>query len=241
MTSKSSENSKNSSVIAFIVVAAICLVAALFYYNHTKTQTKIAHKEQKIAEAKIEKIKKTREEIQALYDAYLNEFTQELRKKAADYKETKRILKEIKNPYNFETPEYAKENYTLFRENIAPSLRQNAASIIAIFETYKKKIESDLKDENSELKQDFLQKWKDMTQQQLTDYVTFFTKEDDLILAYDDLITFYYTRSKRYTVDVEKNAFVFKSKQDEKNAARLLSIVEGMQTVPKIKEPPPKK
>lgn len=241
MTSKSSENSKNSSVIAFIVVAAVCLVAALFYYNHTKTQTKIAHKEQKIAEAKIEKIEKTREEIQALYDAYLNEFTHELRKKAADYKETKRILKEIKNPYNFETPEYTKENYTLFRENIAPSLRQNAASIIAIFETYKKKIEADLKDEDSELKQDFLQQWKDMTQQQLTDYVTFFTKEDDLILAYDDLITFYYTRSKRYTVDVEKNAFVFKSKQDEKNAARLLSIVEGMQTVPKIKEPPPKK
>lgn len=240
MTSKPkpSENSQNSIVVTFIVVAALSSAAALFYYNHTKTQTKIAHKEQKIAE---EKIEKTREEIQALYDAYLNEFTQELRKKAADYKETKRILKEIKNPYNFETPKYAKENYTLFREKIAPSLRQNAASIIATFETYTRKIEADLKGENSELKQDFLQQWKDMTQQQLTDYVTFFTKEDDLILAYDDLITFYYTRSKRYTVDVEKNAFIFKSKQDEKNAARLLSIVEGMQTVPKIKEPPPKK
>ena len=240
MTSKPkpSENSQNSIVVTFIVVAALSSAAALFYYSHVKTQNKAAHEEQKIAVAKIQK---TKEEIQALYDAYLNEFTQDLRKKANNYKETKRILKEIKNPYNFETPKYAKENYTLFREKIAPSLRQNAASIIATFETYTRKIEADLKGENSELKQDFLQQWKDMTQQQLTDYVTFFTKEDNLILAYDDLITFYYTRSKRYTVDVEKNAFVFKSKQDEKNATRLLSIVEGMQTVPKIKDPPPKK
>ena len=233
MTSSSSKQSKHNLIIAVIIFLLFTTGGATYYvYHQQQTALKAKAEQERIAAENKEKKDKTRLEIQKLFDLYLNNFKNELHEKAKSYKKARNILKEIKNPYNFETPEYAKENYTLFKKTIAPSLRQKASDIINTFDIYRKKVEANLKDKDNELQQDFLKKWKDMNQQQLTKYVDFFSKEEDLVQAYDDLITFYYVHSRLYEVDIEKNQFNFSRKEDEKKASELLERVKTLQKPP---------
>ncbi len=215
-----------------IVLLTITIGAGGYYYVQYKNQIALKEKIEKQKElaikAKKEEQKRKQAELQKLFDTYLNDFKDELRAKVTDYKKSRKVLNNFKSPYNYETLEYTKENYKLFKQSIAPSLRQKAAEIIEIFEKYDHQINNDLKNKNGELQQTFLKEWKEMSHTQLIKYVDFFSKEEDLIQAYDDLITFYYTNSKRYKVDGEANKFIFTSKIAEKMNNEMLERIDAL-------------
>ena len=217
----------------FIYGLVLLLIAggALAYYIDLENKKEI----QRQHEAQLAEIQKQKEaalqkrkELQELYDTYLNEFTDALKAKAKEYKKTRLILKDIVSPYNFETAKFAKENYNLFKRDVAPSLRIKAADIIESFITYREKIEADLSDEDGDIQETFLNKWMEMQQKQLAQYVEFFSREEDLIQAYDDLITFYYTHSRLYTIDLDENIFVFKREEDQATQEKLLRRIETL-------------
>ena len=240
MASPTKSKAKNNNVtIYFAIVVLLIVLGAGGYYIQNKNQIILDKKHQaEIAleiKSKKEKEAKKREELQTLFDSYLNDFKDDLRKKIIDYRKARKVLNNFKSPYNYETLEYTKENYKLFKKSIAPSLRQKAADIIDIFEKYEEKINSELNDKNNDLQQTFLKEWKEMSQSQLIKYVNIFSKEEDLIQAYDDLITFYYTNSKRYKVNAEENEFIFTSKIAEKMHKEILERIDS------LSKPKPKK
>jgi len=230
---KNDPKNQNNLTAIFIYGLVLLLITggALAYYIDLENKKEI-QRQQEIELAEIQKQKeaalKKRKELQELYDTYLNEFTNGLREKAKTYKKTRMILKDIVRPYNFETTKFAKENYNLFKRDIAPSLRIQAADIIESFVVYREKIEADLSDEDGDIQETFMDKWMEMQQEQLTKYVEFFAREEDLIQAYDDLITFYYTHSRLYEIDLEENEFVFKREEDQTKQEKLLRRIESL-------------
>ena len=232
-TRKENQNNQKNMTAVFIYGLVLLLIAggALAYYIDLENKKEI----QRQHEAQLAEIQKQKEaalqkrkELQELYDTYLNEFTDALKAKAKEYKKTRLILKDIVSPYNFETAKFAKENYNLFKRDVAPSLRIKAADIIESFITYREKIEADLSDEDGDIQETFLNKWMEMQQKQLAQYVEFFSREEDLIQAYDDLITFYYTHSRLYTIDLDENIFVFKREEDQATQEKLLRRIETL-------------
>ncbi|MCK5384194.1 MAG: hypothetical protein KAJ29_01365 [Alphaproteobacteria bacterium] len=225
-------NPSKQSGSGFFLIAGLvlCLFLALgigLYLHQINVQqaTVIAQQEQESAKLETQKEKereKRKIEIQALFDTYLNAFKSELVHKASIYKKTRKLLKNLIRPNNFRTPEFAKENYALFKESLAPSLREKSTEMIAIFERYSSQIEKELDDDEDDLQTLFLDQWRDMAKEQLDTYVDFFAREEEMILAYDELVTFYYTRSKRYIVDEEKNKFIFSTPEDKVKAQSLL-------------------
>lgn len=206
---------------ALIFLALIIGGGAAFYIQKQHIQAK------QLGAAELKQRKEEKAAIQVLFDNYLNDFKADLSAKAKIYKESRSVLKDIKSPYNFETPEYAKENYDLFKNSVAPSLRGQADGIMEIFQNYDKKIKEDLGNSEDATQEVFFEKWTEMAHEQLDKYIDFFVKEDELIQAYDDLITFYYTHSNRYTVDVEKNEFFFGREEDGRKAAELLKRIDS--------------
>ena len=211
-----------------MILIACCIgIGAFAYINHQK---EIAHQLQQQQEA--ERLQKQQEqevrraELQTLFDLYLNDFKTDLAAKAKSYKTSRRVLKDLISPYNFETPAFAKENYTMFQTQIAPSLRAQAADIIGIFEAYNQKLNDNLKSEDSELILTFSTQWKKMTKEHLKTYVDFFTREEEMLQAYDALITFYYTHSKRYKVDIENNVFLFKNDNEKAQEIKLKNALK---------------
>jgi len=65
-----------------------------------------------------------------------------------------------------------------------------------------------------------------MTKEHLKTYVDFFTREEEMLQAYDALITFYYTHSKRYKVDIENNVFLFKNDNEKAQEIKLKNALK---------------
>ena len=213
-------------IIIFLVFATASLSAA-FYAHHLHKQKQAALHAEQIKLAQEEREAK-RAALQILFDDYLNAFKNELKEEAKLYKQNQKVLKEIASPLNFETPEYTKENYTLFKEELAPSLRAQSNKIIGVFEKYTTKIKENLQDSDNETQTIFLEKWQEMSQAQLTHYVDFFTKEEQLIQAYEELITFYYVHSNLFSIDTKNNIFQFVREKDEEKEAELRQKISDL-------------
>ncbi len=214
-------NKKNYYLIALL--CGTVLLAGFLYINHKNQQKQ--KQEQRIA-AELEA--RERADLDALFDIYLNDFKADLKKHATAYKGSRRVLNEIISPYNFETTEYAKENYYFFKDYIAPDLRNKSAEIINLFQQYTVKLKNDLKNKNSAIEKKFLLKWQDMGKAQLEKYIDFFTKEEQLIQAYENAIEFYYTHSKRFSLDLENNKLMFDNENDKEKEAALLNKIRDI-------------
>ncbi len=228
--SKQSNKNNLFVVLSLLFMCLVLGISAYAYQRHMHTVFLIQQEREAAAlKAKEEKAKKRRDEIQALFDAYLNAFKNELFKKAKTYKKTRKLLKNLIRPINYTDIESAKENYLFFKEDLAPSLRSQTNEIIGVFEQYSDKIEGELGGNESNLQQTFLSQWKNMVNGQLANYVDFFANEEKLIQAYDELITFYYTHSKRYVIDDSGDSFEFHNPNDAQKAQFLLEQIEDLQ------------
>ncbi len=230
----SNKRAPQNKIASSIFVAGfiLCLVlggGVIAYQYHTHKVARI-QKEQDLLQLKVEKEREERKaKIQGLFDAYLNSLQSEIIAKANTYKETRKLLRQFNRPGNYIDNGAAKENLTLFRESLAPSLRNQAKDIIAVFEKYSQKIEKDLAGEENDLQKMFLDQWKAMIQEQLVNYVDFFTREEKMIQAYDELIVFYYSRSKIYKIDEDNNKFIFRSDDDKIKETMLLERIKELQ------------
>ncbi len=214
--------------VCFAVISA-AVGGSLYVYDQKQKSYQAQQEQIRLENAEKEKQKA---EMQVLSDKYLKEFVADLKKQSASYKKQKRVLKEIISPYNFETPEYSKENYNLFMNEIAPSLRSQSNAIINVFEQYTEKLAEDIKGNDDELQVQFMNDWNDMSADQLGQYIDFFSQEEKLLQAYEDLIRFYYIHSNLFTVDIEKNVFEFKRTKDKIKQAELLKRIKSLQFRP---------
>lgn len=209
-------------------ILLVCLIVAVIFGLFRQHLYQQRQEELRIEQIKIEQKEKSRARLDALLEQYVVNFKSDLKKKAVSYKDSRTILKEILSPYNFETKEYTKENYFLFKEKVAPDLRKKAVGIIHIFEKYTKKIQQDLGGQDNKTQKMFLLKWKNMSNQQLEKFIDFFTKEEQLIQAYEELLKFYYVHSNLFSIDVKQNIFLFDREQDKKRELELRQKIKNL-------------
>lgn len=219
-----------------IIIVLICIITLSSYggYYYLTEQEKQSIAEQKRieedarAQAENERIliQKKQKERDTLFKKYLTDMTQELRAEAKEYKKKRRLLREIILPFNFETPEYAKESYHFFNDDIVPSLENHSDKIMGIFEKYTHMVKNDLGEGNTELTKQFHDAWQNEITKQIEGYINFFVAEQEHIAVHRDLVTFYYTHANLFTVDAETNAITFKRAQDETKRAQLLQAIK---------------
>lgn len=158
-----------------------------------------------------EELYKTQKKI---YDNLTANLLRQLAEKAREYKQQRKILREIIKPDNFTSQENADKIYIFFKEELTPELRNKAASVIEVFITNKEKIHKQIQDDKGEVKEEFQKSWKNIEDAQIKDYVDFFEKEEELLRAYEDLIAFYCTRVKMFSVHPQTGRTAFKRKED---------------------------
>lgn len=203
----------------FLLLALVVMSGSLAYYIHLshledmRLQQEYEEKQERERLAKIEAEKDA--QFQKIVDTYLEKFTDDLGQRMRDYKKNRKMVKELIQPFNHETPEDSKNSYEHFTQTLMPYLKAQSSEVIDTFSRYKVALDKDLIDESSSRKDRFRRQWNDMTENQINKYVDYFIKEDRLLSRYQALIEFYYVHSNLITVDIEEDAFVFKRKQDE--------------------------
>lgn len=212
--------------IGFAVIAGGLALAGGYSYMQKQAQIQAAIDAQRAAEQAIEDEKaKARHE----FDILLNQMLDELATQAQNYRKQRIILKESIHPQNFETPKYAAESYSVFISDIAPALRKSADQIINIFAVYDEKAKQVLETMRADVAQTLLAQWKDMQKEQLTAYVEFFTKEDRLIAANQDLIKFYATNPNSYTYNPDTDSLDFQTNDAAMQEKNLRDAIKALQ------------
>ncbi|PCJ99436.1 MAG: hypothetical protein COA45_05210 [Zetaproteobacteria bacterium] len=224
---------KSYKLIVIFIFLCVTVVGGLYQLHiYNQHQNEI-----RIQQLKAEQTRKKAERaaLDILLHKYLVTFKADLKKKALAYKKSRTVLREILSPYNFETPQYTKENYMLFKNNVAPDLRNKATEIIYIFEKYTKNLQNDIQEHEHKIQEIFLLKWKEMSHKQLNTYIDFFTKEEKLIQAYEEIITFYYIHSNLFSVDLDQNIFLFDREKDKKKEMALRKTIKDLKKQIKTK------
>lgn len=226
--------SSRTPIIVAAIISLSGLGATYLYLDyHKQEQQRLLEEKQLVQEQEklaFEKKQQRREYLQSLFDTYLNEFRVEIKDAIIDYKEKRKLLSDIIQPKNFSSPQYAKENYELFKNAIAPSLHKSAENVINVFARYRTKIEEQTKEDDSDLIDTFNAQWRAETDEQLEQFIEFFASEETVIRDYEALITFYYTHSKRYIVDEELKIFIFNNDADVLKHNALLGKVKKRKT-----------
>ncbi len=211
------------------VLITLCLCGAAFFgyisydkYKQDKAADLIA------VQKKADEIERKKEAVSVLQASHLDSFKADLKKAAEDYKDYKDILADIVKPQNFATVEYAKENYNLFNDDIAPTFRKKANKMLSVFTDYNNTLNAAVQGDAMEIEKRFKEEWQEMHDVQLNRTVDLLSKDEELIQAYGALIEFYYVHSKLYDVDVDAEEFIFKREQDEKKHDILLKAIRDI-------------
>ena len=79
-------------------------------------------------------------------------------------------------------------------------------------------IEAKLEGQPPEFQATILQQWQALKDRQASLYVDFFAIEQELLQAYDNLMSFYYERRDMYTIDPDTLKMNFMQSEDEQSA-----------------------
>lgn len=189
-------------------------------------QQNFSYKEAALAEQRQrEELYKTQKKI---YDDLVDKLLTQLAEKAQDYKQQRKILREVIKPDNFTSPENAERVYAFFKKELVPELRKKATAVIDVFAENKEIIHKQIQDDTGEVREEFKTSWKSIENTQLKAYVDFFEKEEMLLQTYDDLVTFYYTRVKMFVVNPKTGRTTFKRKEDALLEVELISKINTL-------------
>lgn len=217
---------KTKAVISifFLLIAVFSGGSAYYYHLQYKKEQELKAAELSAQKTKDDSITASRKEFGALLDAMIDE----LKAHARTYRKQRIVLKEAIHPLNFETPERAQESYTVFTKEIVPLLRKSADSTIALFQTYDAKAKTLFPNMPEEIKAELQTDWETMHKKQLEDHIAFFTKEEDVIASYLDLIKFYAKNADTYTIDEAGEHLVFDNEDDQRQEQKLLDAINAL-------------
>ncbi|MCB1782723.1 MAG: hypothetical protein KDI13_01890 [Alphaproteobacteria bacterium] len=198
------------TILPVILAGALGIGAYFGYTEYNRRQEEIRQQHESEEQAR----KEHDLALEKSFETVLNDFLKEFRDKAADYKEQRFLLMEITEPINFETPQYAADNFNLFKNHLAPTLHKNAIEVMGVFDSYGKKVQALLASEPKETQDKIWGEWQNMRARQVDVYIKYFEQEDRLIAAYEELLKFYYQRANMYHYDKKSDKLVFSMPPD---------------------------
>lgn len=205
-------------VNSFIVVGVAAVLGISAFYAINNTDIKLSQQSEKPAEVA---------SAQTQFDEILKTFLADVNKAVGEYRAERKIIVESVKPENLQEPAYVEENYDMVRA-LLPSLRKRKDVIFNAFDVTEVKVQELVAMQPEADRQPILDQWAKLKQEQMNLYQNFFTAEDEIIKAYDNLLTFYYSKRYEFTVDLEKNTIVFKTPEDNDRARLMQDTVASL-------------
>lgn len=210
----------NKPVLSFIAVVMVLIVAVSGAYVMKNHQT-VFDKRQEAEE------QKKNRETERQFEELLNKFLKNIHEGMVSYKKERKMLIELVGPANLIEPAYVEENYKLAQQ-LVPSLRQKMADVIRIFETAQAELDLLLAGQSESMRMRATEQWGELKRMQGQAYMGFFATENDLLSAYQDLMSFYYEKRTAFEVDAATRQVTFKNPDDAAQEKQLKQRIDDI-------------
>lgn len=210
------------NIILFLsLVGVLGLGGWVLYQNHMQNE---AEKEA----ARIAEIEKSeaKQAVEKEFEALINRMLADLRDKAGEYSQRRKVLLDLIRPANLSTPDYVDENYEI-SETTTMALQLQMTGIMGVFEEMGQQVE-EVRPRMEALECAYLaDNWMVEQDRLVKDYIDFFHGEQILLTKVGDLMAFYRDKKDELRVDFEKNRVRFTNIEDQGEAFNLRTQVNN--------------
>ncbi len=161
------------------------------------------------------------------FEDFLNKFLQDVSRETKEYRKTRKVLVGLIEPANLRSPEYIEENYNLGEASVM-SLRLQMDKIMGLFEEAELLFQAQLAKWPEGRGDVISQSWVKMKEKQVNLYLAYFTSEQDLLAAMQELLAFYHERRDVLYVDIGAGRIVLEDEDDIERHATLKAQVDEL-------------
>ena len=216
---------------ALLVVALLIMLSGGGYILYQNNQQKQAEIARELAEA--EALKAEQEAaLKAEFDDFLKAFLTDIQTNVVEYKKQRKVLEGLSKPVNLRQNEYIEENARL-AESTVMGLQLQMDSIMGLFETANETVQILVEKFEDTEKEPIQKSWAELRDENIEKFTTYFTAEQDLTMAYLELIEFYNAQRDALEVDVENDRIVFQDIALQEQEAMLRGKVLELKTARK--------
>lgn len=210
---------------ALLVLSLLIVLSGggyILYQNNMHKQEVAAQKaaEEAAAKEEVERKAAAQKVLSKKFEDFLNGFLQDMAKGTQEYKKARGVLEDLVDPANLRAPDYIHENARL-AENTVMSLQLQMDDIMQNFEDADQAAQSLINQFDGEGQKVVQAKWVATRDQNASQYMAFFTMDQDILNAYLELMEFYDAHREDVEVDVEHNRVNFTDPSLEEEEALL--------------------
>lgn len=140
------------------------------------------------------------QEIRTSFEGIINNFLNELEKKAKSYREKRTTIREVTKPESMRQFDYVQENKALVG-TLGSQMEADMAAIVSLFEIVDKDMKNFLTELEPDKKDSLTAEWEDMKTEKLKAYIDFFAGEKRMLQHYNAITTAYEKSGGQYAID----------------------------------------
>ena len=213
---KKGQHSKKRDVI-FVVALVTLIAGGLWLFGEKHHSDNLYGWNRKLPVAASSDINR---QLVKKFEFALNEFLQDIRRRMGEYKRQRALLDDLVKPRNLSDAPAIKGNYELSR-TLIPQLRADINGLMQAFETQEREVQALSSGQPSSIRGRVEETWARMKEKHLRTYVAYFTLEDEILSAHEDLLTLYYRKTNSLRFDPQTNQILFNDPADKQKEQAL--------------------
>lgn len=162
--------------------------------------------------------------IERRFEKLLNGFLLAVNEKARAYKNERKVLGELVKPENLSSSEYITQNQQVMKQTIA-ALHLKIDDLMLVFEKTQGDVQALLTGEPPAVAEPILKTWSELKSEKAGLYVDFFSIEEKILQAYDDLMAFYVLKKGEFSYDAQTGQITFKNPEDEGTVIEMRTLL----------------
>lgn len=178
------------------------------------------------AEQSVAAVETSTENRQAFED-FLNDFLKQVATEAQAYKQRRTVLVSLLQPENLKNSAYIQENEKLAEET-TQGLQAQMDKIMSAFDQGDQKVAELVEHFAPEDRAGILESWKTQRDKRANQFLAYFTSEQEIIGAYNELLKLYADKRDAMSVDVANKKIMFTNPEDQVAADQITDKIAAL-------------
>jgi uncharacterized membrane protein len=142
------------------------------------------------------------------FETLFNTMLRDVESNIRAYRQQRKVFEALAQEENILDPAYIAENYALM-QSMGPQLRIQIGNILAIFDKADSDFQKLLEKYPQSERTKTLESWQALQFQSVQPYRDYFRIEEEILSAYEDLMTFYYVNAQSFSFDRDLGVIIF--------------------------------
>ncbi|MGB0720067.1 MAG: hypothetical protein ACPGRX_06315 [Bdellovibrionales bacterium] len=213
--------------LLFVAILSTFIVGGLFTFTRWHHSENLFGQNRKLTVEGNREFQRSSVSVNKKVETILNDFLRDVAAEMSDYRKQRKVLDDLIKPVNLRDASYVESNYALGQQTIA-ALKSQMNDVMAVFDDKDNALRDALRGQSASFRANILRKWAAMKSEQADVFVNYFTFENKILAAYQDLLGFLYEKRGAYAYIPDQADIIFQQANDQRRYQAMLQNLENL-------------